>query len=272
MDFLFFGLMIIFLLAFISVSILFLIRLFLKKKPRGWIYVLSLFFLLIGGLASMVGFGSQPEVREAAKKKEEKTNLVQLPKEQTVEDEALDDDRTSDEIAESTTQSENKRESNTTDTKKQVSLEKVEKKEETNILKKPETLEEKAKQIAYEVFKSGGDTIDKTVKEVYFEDDDNSLTIIVEGKDGWSDISIGQGFYEDSTTLYRELSKDDKIDELWITIVFPMKDTNGKISDEEVMGTWMSRETMNKIDWKTFNYQKILDVVDGKTIYPQFVQ
>lgn len=137
---------------------------------------------------------------------------------------------------------------------------------------KEESIEEKAKRIAYDIFEFGEETIDETVQEVIFDKDDNSLSIKVKGKDGWTEKSIGLGFYEDSTALYKELSNEEQLNEVWITITFPMKDVYGNIVDEEVMGTWMSRETMDKINWKSFNYNDLLDVVDGKSIYPQFVQ
>lgn len=138
--------------------------------------------------------------------------------------------------------------------------------------KKEESVIDKSQETIYEFFKFGDDEMDETIIDIEFEENEKSLSVIVKGKDGWSEKSIGAGFYEDSTAVYRELSKDKRIDEAWITITFPMKDEYGNVSDEEVMGTWMSRETMDKIDWEKFNYLDLVDVVDGNRIYPQFVQ
>lgn len=138
--------------------------------------------------------------------------------------------------------------------------------------KKEDTVLEKSRETIYEIFKSGDDKISDTIENVEFDKSDSSLSATVKGKDGWSEKSIGKKFYEDSTTVYRELSKDKRINEVWITITFPMQDEYGNVKNEEVMGTWMSRETMDKINWKNFNNEKLLDVVDGKKIYPQFVQ
>ena len=150
--------------------------------------------------------------------------------------------------------------------------EELKKKEVEKAKKKEQSVLESSKNVLYEIFKFGDDEIDETIVNIEFNESDKSLIATVKGKDGWSDKSIGDGFYMDSTAAYRELAKDERIDEAWITITFPMKDEYGKVTDEEVMGTWMSRETMNKIDWKNFDYKKLLDVVDGKRIYPQFVQ
>jgi len=150
--------------------------------------------------------------------------------------------------------------------------EKINIKEQSPPSKKDESVIGKSHKTVYEIFKFGNDSIDETITNIEFDDNEKALSVTVKGKDGWSDKSIGEGFYEDSTTAYRELSKDKRINEVWITITFPMQDKYGNVSDEEVMGTWMSRETMDKINWKSFNYEKLLDVVDGKRIYPQFVQ
>ncbi|WP_060210354.1 hypothetical protein [Sporosarcina koreensis] len=133
-------------------------------------------------------------------------------------------------------------------------------------------IEDQAKEVAYKIFKFGDDPINETVQNIELDKDDMSLTVVVKGKDGWNDTSIGYGFYEDSTALYKELSKIESLQEVWISITFPMQDVNGNISDDEVMGTWMSRETMNNINWDSFRSENLLDVVDGKMVYPQFVQ
>lgn len=130
----------------------------------------------------------------------------------------------------------------------------------------------KSKKVIYDVFKSGGDTINETVTNIGFDEDEKVLKATVKGKDGWSEKSIGLGFYEDSTAVYRELAKDDRIEEAWLTITFPMQDTYGNTEEEEVMVTYMSRETMDKINWDNFDYRMLLDVADGKRIYPHFTQ
>lgn len=130
----------------------------------------------------------------------------------------------------------------------------------------------RSKEFMYSVFESGDDGIDETVSSIEFDEDEKILMATVKGKDGWSEKSIGLGFYEDSTTVYRELSKDERIEEIWLTITFPMQDTYGNVENQEVMATWLSRETMDKVNWKNFDYRNLLDIVDGKRIYPQFVQ
>lgn len=138
-------------------------------------------------------------------------------------------------------------------------------------VEKEQSVLESSKNILYEIFKFGDDEIDETIVNIEFNESDKSLIATVKGKDGWSEKSIGEGFYMDSTAAYRELAKDKRISEVWISITFPMKDEYGNI-EEEVMSTWMSRESMEKINWGNFDYKKLLDVVDGKRIYPQFVQ
>lgn len=130
----------------------------------------------------------------------------------------------------------------------------------------------KSEVIIYDAFKASYDLPDDTVTVVEYDENSKTLTATVRGKDGWSDKSIGRGFYEDSSSVYRELYEDKRIDEVWLTITFPMLDQYGNLSDDEVMRTWMSRETMDKVNWKNFNYLNLLDVVDGKMIFPQFVQ
>lgn len=134
------------------------------------------------------------------------------------------------------------------------------------------TADGNAELIAYNVFKDSYTPPGDIVTSAVFEENGKVLTVTVKGKDGWSDKSIGLGFYEDSTSVYRELAKDKRIEEAWLTITFPMKDIYGNAEDKEVMSTWMSREAMDAINWGSFDYQKLLDVVDGKSVYPQFVQ
>lgn len=129
-----------------------------------------------------------------------------------------------------------------------------------------------AKIVAYQAFKDNYTDPNEIVKNIEFDESDKSLMITVKGKDNITDKLIGNGFYDGSTNIYRELSKDDRINEVWVTIVFPMQDVYGNVEDEEVMVTWMSKETMSKINWENFNYINLLDVVDGKRIYPHFVQ
>lgn len=138
--------------------------------------------------------------------------------------------------------------------------------------KEEDSVLSKSNDFIFNVFQSGDDEISETIIDSEFDDIEKVLMVTVKGKDGWSDKSIGLGFYEDSTAVYRELAKDERIDEVWLTITFPMKDSYGNVDDEDVMSTWMSRETMDKTNWKSFNYDNLLDIVNGVKIYPQFVQ
>ncbi|MEK4712295.1 hypothetical protein [Sporosarcina sp. FSL K6-5500] len=140
------------------------------------------------------------------------------------------------------------------------------------LVKEDDSVLGKSNDVIYNVFQSGDDEINETISDIEFDESEKVLMVTVKGKDGLSEKSIGLGFYEDSTAVYRELAKDDRIDEVWLTITFPMRDTYGNVANEDVMGTYMSRKTMDKINWQSFDYQKLLDVVDGKRIYPQFVQ
>jgi len=137
---------------------------------------------------------------------------------------------------------------------------------------KNEAVEKEIAPLVFKVFDDNYTKPSEIVTNLEYDNDEKTLSITVKGKDGWSDESIGLGFYEDSTAVYRELAKDKRIEEAWVTITFPMKDTYGNVEDDEVMATWMSRETMSKINWENFNFQDLLDVVDGKSIYPQFAQ
>lgn len=280
MDFLFFGLWVIFGLGLIGVIITFLIRMFTKKKPRWKIYVPVAVVLFIGLIVSMVGFGSQPEVQRLAAEKTESerkiedTSPISKEKEENSKVETSAEDTSKIEKKDTASREVEKEPEveETTPEKKIVPVKKETEKQKKTESKKPVSIEEKAKTAAYKIFGLSDDPIEETVRDIEFDEDDKSLMITVLGEDGWSDKSIGLGFYEDSTALYREFADDKQISEIWISILFPMKDDHGNLEDEEVMGTWMSRETLNKIEWKTFDYQNLLDVVDGKTIYPQFVQ
>lgn len=134
------------------------------------------------------------------------------------------------------------------------------------------SLEEEYAPTIFEVFDDSYSKPSDIISQLQYDKDEKVITITAKGKDGWSDESIGLGFYEDSTMIYRELAKDQRLNEIWLSITFPMKDSHGNVTDDEVFSTWMSRETMDKINWNKFDYQKLIEVVDGKSIYPQFVQ
>lgn len=123
----------------------------------------------------------------------------------------------------------------------------------------------------YELLKNEHTKASETLQKVEYDSKEKSLKVKFEGRDGWSDQSIGENMYEDSAKVYRELNDMKELNEIWVYITFPMKDKDEKIRNEEVMTTWMSRETLNNLDWKKFNYLDLLSVVDGKRIYPQFV-
>ena len=140
----------------------------------------------------------------------------------------------------------------------------------TNESNEKESVVERSKEVVYETFRFSDDKMDETISDIEYSKSDKTLHVTVKGKDGWSDDSIGLGFREDSTTVYRELAKDDRIQEAWLSITFPMKDKHGNVSDEKVVETWMSRKTMDEINWKSFDYQNLFDVADGVFAYPQF--
>lgn len=134
----------------------------------------------------------------------------------------------------------------------------------------PDDVEEAAGIIAFETFKYSDSKPEDVVTGLEYVD--NVLSITVVGKEGWSEKSMGMGFYEDSTTVYKKLSEYDELEEVWLYITFPMVDTYGNEEVAEVMTTWMSRNTLDKINWDNFYYGDLLDVVDGMSVLPQFVQ
>lgn len=134
------------------------------------------------------------------------------------------------------------------------------------------SIEKEVAPFVFKVFDDDYTEPSELVPQIEYDRDEKVIIIKAKGKDGWSDESIGLGFYEDSTAIYRELAKNSQINEAWISLTFPMKDKHGEVSNDEVFSTWLSRDTMNKIKWDSFDYQKLVDVADGKTIYPQFVQ
>ncbi|KYG89586.1 hypothetical protein A0U40_12415 [[Bacillus] sp. KCTC 13219] len=124
----------------------------------------------------------------------------------------------------------------------------------------------------FEIFDDSHSKPSELISKIEYDIENKVLTIKAKGKEGWTEESIRLNFYEDSTAVYREVSKDNRITSAHITLTFPMKDVYGNVTDDDVMITWMSRETMEKINWNNFNYRNLLDVVDGKTMHPQFVQ
>lgn len=265
------------LLTFLVGIVLWIISLFKNKEKRGKKHRILLLSGASAFIIGLIGFityliNSDDVVREeniteviaqeTKNEEEDKDEEAEAADEEEpdleeVEEEEPEVDEEKDEPAPNKKESD--KESNK-DSKKQKSE------------KKKGTVLEDSKDILYDIFKSGDDPIDETIVSIEFDESDNSLMATVKGKDGWSDESIGRGFYEDSTIAYRQLSSDKRIDEVWISITFPMQDQYGNIEEEVVMETWMSRETMDKINWDNFNYANLLDVVDGQMVYPQFVQ
>lgn len=130
--------------------------------------------------------------------------------------------------------------------------------------------EGKSMVIIYEIFKDNYTNPEEIVSNVEYNEENKILTATAKGKDGWSDKSIRFGFYEDTSSVFRELSKDERIDEIEINITFPMKDTYGNISNDIVMTTIITRSELDEINWDNFNTEKLHDVAQALILHPTF--
>ncbi len=281
-------------LVAILVAIVMLIVRFINKKPKKILLItMGVGFVLMFTGAMIGGANMTPEEKAAV---EEKRLAKQEEKEEKLEDERLEKEKEAKKLEEQKLKEEEEakqkevadKERKSDDEKKKVDELKKQQQEEQRsqeeermakekaekaaVEKENNTVQTKSRKVIYDVFKSGDDKIDETITKFEFDENEKVLKATVKGKDGWSDKSIGRGFYEDSTAVYRELSKDNRIEEVWLTITFSMQDIYGNVEDEEVMGTHVTRKTMDKVNWKNFNYENLLDVVDGVRLYPQFVQ
>ncbi|TKI63197.1 hypothetical protein FC756_18600 [Lysinibacillus mangiferihumi] len=101
-------------------------------------------------------------------------------------------------------------------------------------------------------------------------DDEGHITAIGKGRDGWSNDSIRDGFFEDITNILRKIKDVDGYTSISISLTFPMKDTYGNINDDEVITMLFFKSEIDKIDFSSFNYINLPDVATGYRLYPAF--
>lgn len=101
-------------------------------------------------------------------------------------------------------------------------------------------------------------------------DDEGHITAVGKGRDGWSNDSIRDGFFEDITNILRKIKDVDGYTSISISLTFPMQDTYGNINDDEVITMLFFKSEIDKIDFSSFNYINLPEVATGYRLYPAF--
>lgn len=71
-----------------------------------------------------------------------------------------------------------------------------------------------------------------------------------------------KGSLMDSGKVFQELFNFEETKEVTLFWQFPLVDAYGKTSDENVIKISLTKDTFNKIEWKSFDYDNFETVAD----------
>ncbi|MHB8077405.1 hypothetical protein [Desulfosporosinus fructosivorans] len=133
------------------------------------------------------------------------------------------------------------------------------------------------------------DNIKKAISKIIPEQQITEITI--EPKDGgnivdihynpgavWSAKTFVQGSATKAVEVFEILLTHPQITKVWVWSQNELADPKGNTKVEDVMNVALSKETAKDINWKNFklmvsgDYNKLLDIADGKFIHPAITQ
>ena len=133
---------------------------------------------------------------------------------------------------------------------------------------KEQSLTEKTESAIIEAIKAKTNMKEKRI--VSIEGDANLLKVTLNADENFSAKSTKEGMWIDTVDALEAVHSIDEITKVGIIWKFPMVDTYGNTESSEVMRIFVDRETLDKINYENFNYQKIPDIAYNYFMHPAF--
>lgn len=92
---------------------------------------------------------------------------------------------------------------------------------------------------------------------------DKIILLTLAGDENLSSKMTNKGMLIDSGKVFQEVFKNEEVQEVALFWQFPLVDTYGKTSDENVIKITLTRETFDKVEWKSFDYNNFDIVADN---------
>lgn len=152
--------------------------------------------------------------------------------------------------------------------------EKRKQKAEDNYLKSIDTstIEGKAELKLYKILSDYNTPPEKTITEISYKDDNNTLEITIPGKENLTKNMTVEGFHETTYSIWRNLYRDKNFDEIEtfiITIELPGQDNEGRNTEITAMRTLADRTDLDEVNWKAFNYNNVPLIATGYQLHPE---
>ncbi|MCM3567828.1 tripartite tricarboxylate transporter TctB family protein [Neobacillus mesonae] len=279
-------------LGFIVFIILALISVFRKTKKgkKMMIYALICFVLFIIGIVITPTSDTVDDNVKANQPKQEKKNEKKIEDEQKAKAEAKKADVDKKAQAEAAKKraaaekakkvEEKKKEEELA--KKKAAEEKAKKEEEKKKeeLKKVEqkkelTLDEKITQGINKKLGKNNNMDKKRIVKLQVNDNagsdvegDKIVLLTLSGDESFTNKMTIKEMLMKSKNAFQETFKNKEVSEVTLFWQFPMVDAYGKSKDENVIKIGLSRETFEKIEWKTFDYNNYEVIADQYWMHP----
>lgn len=133
---------------------------------------------------------------------------------------------------------------------------------------KEQSLAEKTESAIVDVIKAKTNMKEKRI--VSIEGDANLLKITLNADENLSTKLTKEGMWIDTVDALEALHSIDEIKKVGIIWKFPMVDTYGNTESLEVMRIFVDRETLDRINYENFNFQKIPDIAYNYYLHPAF--
>lgn len=133
---------------------------------------------------------------------------------------------------------------------------------------KEQSLAEKTESAIVDAIKAKTNMKEKRI--VSIEGDANLLKVTMNADESLSTKSTKESMWIDTADALEAVHSIEEIKQIAIIWKFPMVDTYGNTESLEVMRIFVNRETLDKINYENFNYQKIPDIAFNYYMHPTF--
>lgn len=100
--------------------------------------------------------------------------------------------------------------------------------------------------------------------------ENSNLTIILNADDNFTPNMIKTGILMKTDKVLKAIEKEHKFEIITVMWKFPLVDTYGNKSNEEVLRISLNRETLNKINWDNFDYNNFEKIANNYFEHPAF--
>ncbi|CRK80287.1 hypothetical protein [Neobacillus massiliamazoniensis] len=100
------------------------------------------------------------------------------------------------------------------------------------------------------------------------EPNDKIVLLTLAGDENLSSKMTVKGMLMKSSDAFKEIFKNKEVSEATLFWKFPLVDTYGKETDENVIKIQLKKETFDKIEWKNFDYNNFEKIADQYWMHP----